>query len=226
MQPLTPVVKNIIIINAILFVFGMLAQGMNPDLAGKFQMYLSGHYPLSEFFFPTQIVTHMFMHGSISHIFFNMFGVFIFGATLEKLWGPKRFLIYYFFTGLGAFFLHMFIFGFEVYQGFGSFFPEMSALPVKVQQYINYSGVVGASGALFGLLLAFGMLFPNTKLYLIFFPVGIKAKYFVIGYGLIELYSGLSNNAGDNVAHFAHLGGMLFGFILLKRWQQNKNQFY
>lgn len=229
---LTTVVKNLLIINVLFWLGTILMNRMGMDLS----MYLGGFYPGSPAFMPWQIVSHMFMHAAVDangnivlfHIFFNMFALFIFGTTLEKYWGSKRFLIYYMVSGIGAYFFYFFINGIQLYQFTGSFFPAIEAVNMagRSAQLIYYVPVVGASGAVFGILLAFGMLFPNTQLMLLFPPIPIKAKYFVMIYGAIELYSGLANNPGDNVAHFAHLGGMLFGFILIKYWQKNSNSFY
>ncbi len=230
MQPITQVVRNLIIINAIFFV-ATFVFGSSSGLPVLTQ-YLGAYYPSSPNFGPWQIVTHMFMHGGLAHIFFNMFALYMFGSTLERFWGPKRFLIYYFVCGLGAFFLHEFVNGVQLYMEYGLFFPSGSLFPASGQAIMNSAAssyfvpVVGASGAVFGLLLAFGMLFPNTKLFMIFIPVPIKAKYFVLGYGALELFQAFQNNPGDNVAHFAHLGGMLFGYILLKKWQNDKGNLY
>lgn len=204
---ITPVVKNLIIINIIVF----LGQGAFPQM----EFYLMGHYPLSPEFRPWQMITHMFMHGGFTHLLFNMFALFVFGSALEKVWGPKRFLIYYLLCGIGAFFFYEFTLGIDIYQQIGSFNPNR-----------DLGWVVGASGSVFGLLLGFGMLFPNTQLMLLFPPIPIKAKFFVIGYGVIELMMAFNNSPGDNVAHFAHLGGMLIGYILIKRWQKNRHNFY
>jgi len=194
-------------------------------------------------FRPYQLISHIFMHGGIAHLFFNMFALFMFGRILEQVWGSKRFFIYYFFTGLGAAALHSLVNFIEVKSVMSNLTPEQIAL-VKSEGVAvfemgkNYAHqgmaalnimlnipTVGASGAVFGLLLAFGMYFPNTELMIMFIPVPIKAKYFVIGYGLIELFLGFSQpNSG--VAHFAHLGGMLFGFILIKVWKKQRNNFY
>jgi membrane associated rhomboid family serine protease len=195
---------------------------------------LAGTYPGSPFFQPWQIITHMFMHGGLGHLFFNMFALYMFGSQLERLWGPQRFLNYYIISGLGGFFLHEFFIGLDFYQTYGTFFPDrsqlvpngMSDMQVVYILEATFGRVVGASGAVFGILLAFGLLFPNTRLMLLFPPIPIKAKYFVMGYGLIELGLALDNGSGDNVAHFAHLGGMLFGYILLKRWQKERGTFY
>lgn len=204
---MTPVVKNLVIINALVF----LAQSAMPGL----EPLLMGHYPLGANFEPWQVITHMFMHGSLTHIFFNMFALVVFGSALERAWGSKRFLQYYMLCGIGAFFIYEATVGYEVLQ---------------LTESIIYDGlagrVVGASGCVYGLLLGFGMLFPNTELILLFPPIPIKAKYFVIIYGLIELSLAMSNSPGDNVAHVAHLGGMLFGFLLIKQWQKNRKKFY
>ena len=228
LQNAPQVVKNLIIINVLFFVASML---LGQDQAVT---WLAGTYPGSPFFQPWQIITHMFMHGGLGHLFFNMFALYMFGSQLERLWGPQRFLNYYIISGLGGFFLHEFFIGLDFYQTYGTFFPDRSQLVPNGMSdmqavYIleaTFGRVVGASGAVFGILLAFGLLFPNTRLMLLFPPIPIKAKYFVMGYGLIELGLALDNGSGDNVAHFAHLGGMLFGYILLKRWQKERGTFY
>ncbi|HPE54846.1 MAG TPA: rhomboid family intramembrane serine protease [Bacteroidales bacterium] len=233
---LPPVVKNLIIINA-LFYLGTIAasQTFHIDLAD----YLGLHYPVSSLFKPHQLVTYMFMHGSPAHILFNMFAVWMFGSTLENVWGPKRFLIFYMITGIGAGLIQLAVSyvqvtgleaqldpetitmirseGLSIYQQ-GNYFTN----PIVQKLNLLYNiPTVGASGSIFGLLLAFGMLFPNALIYL-YFAIPIKAKYFVIGYGLIELFSGVANKPGDNVAHFAHLGGMLFGYFLIVLWKRRR----
>ena len=236
---LPEIVKNLLIINGLLFLGTISLENYGIDLT---QM-LGLHQFQSPDFRPHQLVTHMFMHANFTHLFFNMFALWMFGKTLENVWGGKRFLIYYMFTGLGAAALHLGVSQYEilslqaqlnssdlnmilengnsVLQGNQNYSNQIMG---KLNLLIN-TPTVGASGAVFGILLAFGMLFPNTLLY-IYFAIPIKAKYFVMVYGALELYSGLSNNPADNVAHFAHLGGMLFGFLLLKYWQKNNTQFY
>lgn len=233
-----PVVKNLILINVVMYI-GLLAFGsaFNIDL----NRILGLFYYKSPYFQPYQIVTHMFMHGSVGHIFFNMFALWMFGKVLEQVWGSKRFLIYYMVTGLGAAFLHELVLHIE-FNGLMKQVTENYGITNfndnTVKQLLNsgssvgqrvgvglYVPTVGASGAVFGLLLAFGMLFPNTRLMLLFPPIPMKAKYFVIAYGALELYLGLTQ-PGSNIAHFAHLGGMLFGFILIKVWQQGRSNFY
>ena len=233
---LPPVVKNLLIINGLLFFATITLYNANIlDMTKIFGL----HYWKSNNFETWQIISHMFMHGGFFHLFFNMFAVWMFGSQIENLWGSKRFLNYYLMTGLGAAFLHFLIIHFQIQS------LEKNMLANQVEQvmsqgsyllesgknYINHdmrqlnllhnTPVVGASGALFGLLIAFGMLFPNALLMFLFFPFPIKAKYFVMIYGAVELYYGLQNNPSDNIAHFAHLGGMIFGFIIIKYW---KNQ--
>ncbi|PCJ80158.1 MAG: rhomboid family intramembrane serine protease [Bacteroidetes bacterium] len=203
----TTIVKNLIIINIIVF----LGQGAFPEM----EFWFMGHYPLSPDFRPWQMVTHMFMHGGFTHLLFNMFALLVFGSALEKVWGPKRFLIYYMLCGIGAFFLYEFTVGLDIYSQIGTFYPGR-----------DLGWVLGASGSVFGLLLGFGMLFPNTQLMLLFPPIPIKAKYLVVGYGALELLLAFRHSSGDNVAHFAHLGGMLIGYILIKKWKSNRNMFY
>ncbi len=230
MRSATPVVKNIIIINVLFFLGSMAIPGLDNAL--------SGYYWSSPNFQPWQIVTHMFMHAGIGHIFFNMYGLYLFGSALENYWGSKRFLTYYLVSGLGAFVLHNAMTYFELTQIIPQLSPAdwdmvraeganamqegknfIDPLMRKANSVLN-TGMVGASGAVFGILLAFGMLFPNTELMLLFPPIPLKAKWLVFGYGALELYSAVQANPGDNVAHFAHLGGMISGYFLLKYWQK------
>ena len=264
---LPPVVKNILIINFLFFLATIsLGTAFNIDLVDK----LGLHFITAPNFQPYQFITYMFMHGGFSHVFFNMFAVWMFGYALENYWGPKRFLTYFLVTGIGAALVHYAIMYYweisPVVNHINAFLaepdltkfklfvnsPDFKLVSVEVQNRFNefsnaYNStvisnpdkalqlaidfmvyykqafvsapvVVGASGAVFGILLAFGMLFPDTLIFLYFF-IPIKAKWFVIIYGLIELYAGITNK-GSDVAHFAHLGGMLFGFILIKLWQR------
>lgn len=196
------VTRNILIINVLIWLACYILQYRGIYLVG----YLALFPVQSGYFSIYQLITFMFTQVDFWHLFFNMFAVFMFGRTLEHYWGPKRFLTYYMFCGIGSGLIQLLV----CYLT-GSMAPT-----------------IGASGAVFGILLAFGMLFPNTPIYFIFVPIPIKAKYFVIGYGLLELYYGFANRAGDNVAHFAHLGGMLFGIILILYWRKKdkKNGIY
>ena len=226
---LTPAVKNIIIINVLIYLACFVVPGLNDAL--------TGYYFASPNFRPWQIVTHMFMHSmdDFTHIFFNMYALYLFGTALENYWGTKRFVIYYMVCGVGAFFLHMGVNFLEIQKIIQSlstsevndvmernpeFWSHYNSHMKDLYHAIN-SGVVGASGAVFGVLLGFGMLFPNTELMLLFPPIPLKAKYFVMIYGAIEFYLAMRQTTGDNVAHYAHLGGMLFGYLLLKYWQKN-----
>ncbi len=225
---LPPIIKNLLIFNVVCFIGTMIFPGAG-RLFGVF-------YPDSPFFHWWQVFTYMFMHGGFAHIFFNMFALFMFGPVLEQIMGPKRFINFYLITGLGALVLQFGIQAWEVYGLVGT--PAAShVLDFDMQKgmvYTNQPGItqddlsklvaiyntpmVGASGAIFGLLVAFGYLFPNTELFLMFIPVPVKAKYFIPIYILIELFMGVSRFQGDSVAHFAHLGGAIFGFLLLKLW--------
>lgn len=233
---MTPVVKNLVIINVAMLVATFLAENLFMfNLSEKLGLF----YFDSNYFNPLQIVTHMFMHGGIGHIFFNMYALVIFGNVLEQTWGGKRFLIYYLVTGLGAALLHNLVNFIHAQTIISNISPEDFNLVVSEgrEALLNYKNfidpklaelnliynipTVGASGAVFGVLLAFGMLFPNVRLQMIFPPVSLKAKHLVIGYGVLELYLGLTQ-PGSNIAHFAHLGGMLFGFILIKIYKKNQ----
>ncbi|MEX0813488.1 MAG: rhomboid family intramembrane serine protease [Chitinophagales bacterium] len=212
-----PVVKNLLIINGLLFLGTVVAEGFDISLI----RILGLHSLQSEFFKPYQFITHMFMHGGFLHIFSNMFALWMFGSRLEMTWGSSRFLFYYFFTGLGAAALHSGVTYWDIEQ--------QKAAGLAGQELYRLINIptVGASGAVFGVLIGFGLLFPNTQLMLLFPPIPIKAKIFVFLYGAFELYAGFSSfSGGSNIAHFAHVGGMVFGFILIKYWQKKGNSFY
>lgn len=269
-----PVIKNLLIINGLFYLATMgLGSAYNIDLT----KILGLHYVGASDFKPYQFISYMFMHSStnFSHILFNMFALWMFGNTLENVWGSKKFLIYYLFTGIGAAIIYTGWIGFEISptvnaidqylsnpslesfalftrseylhiisydiqnnynelaQSINSLAMTNDSLAVQKtvdfmtlyrEDYLNAHTVVGASGSVYGILLAFGMMFPNSLIYL-FAVVPIKAKWFVIGFGLIELVSGITNRPGDNVAHFAHLGGMLFGLLLILYWKK-KGQLY
>ncbi len=271
MLKLTDVVKNLLIINVLMFIAGMVLESFGPQYSNM----LALHYPGAEDVFqPYQIATHFFMHANLPHIFFNMFALVMFGSVLETLWGPKKFLFYYFFCAIGAAALHMLIFHIGVVElkslrtaflaspelaTFIGFFEEVPSYilnygPYKTlynqlqagfnegvlvpglvegtEQLMNRClqakmavPMVGASGAIFGLLLAFGMKFPNQELMLIFLPIPIKAKYFIPVLMGIELFLGVEQFEWDNIAHFAHLGGALAGFLLIIYWQRFGSRF-
>tara|TARA_B100001057_G_C22718233_1_gene898613 strand:- start:325 stop:1035 length:711 start_codon:yes stop_codon:yes gene_type:complete len=224
------VVKNLLIINGLLFLATISLSNLGIDLVKIFGL----HQFQSVDFRPHQLITHIFMHGSFTHLFFNMFALWMFGKILENIWGEKRFLTYYMITGIGAAAIHLIVSQYQIIS-ISNQIPEFVNIAIegrynpsiplsKRLTQLIITPTVGASGAVFGLLLAFGMLFPNALLYL-YFAIPIKAKYFVIGYGILELYAGISNNPADNVAHFAHLGGMIFGYFLIKYWKKNTTIF-
>ena len=221
------VVKNLLIINVIFFLTTLFLEKQGIDLTDM----LGLHYFQAPKFKSWQIVTYMFMHGGWGHIIFNMFALWMFGSAMENEWGPKRFLTYYFVCGIGAAIVQSAAYYYslqpllnEVSNAQATNQYSMDSIIESRNNLLNAPLAVGASGAVFGLLLAYGMTFPNNIIYVnLFIPV--KAKYFVIFYGAIELFSGVAGRAGDNVAHFAHLGGLVFGFLLIMYWRnQNRNR--
>ncbi|MFD1258521.1 rhomboid family intramembrane serine protease [Mucilaginibacter terrae] len=226
---LTPVVKNLLIINVIFFIatFALQSSGIN------LVKWLSAFYPASPFFKPWQIITYMFMHANIGHIFSNMLGLLFMGPIIEQTFGSKRFFNYYFFTGIGALALHFVVQAIELHQATGLFYINADTFdPQNQQQFqvvrsILTEPILGASGAVFGVLMAIFLLYPDLEFILFPIPIPVKVKYFVPVYVLYELFSGVMPTQGDSVAHFAHLGGALFGFILIKIWGYKKsNNFY
>lgn len=231
---LPPVVKNLLLLNLAAFVISYIFKIMyHHDLADT----LGLHYISSTEFKPVQFVSYMFLHADLGHIFFNMFALYMFGNVLENFWGPKRFFIYYMATGIGAGVVQMIVAYIRIKalsanvpaDILHSIYTEGAQILAQNKNFIDpvwgelnaivNAPTIGASGAVFGLLMAFGMLFPNSYLY-VFFAIPIKAKWFVLIYGAIELFSGIRNASGDNVAHFAHLGGMIFGYILIQYWRR------
>jgi membrane associated rhomboid family serine protease len=246
-----PIVKNLIIINVILLLATNLTPGLFLRLGSESNLtdILGMHYWQSSKFSPVQLITYMFMHGGLAHLFFNMFALYMFGGVLESFWGPKRFLFYYLITGIGAGIVQQIFWTIE-------FNPIISALNDSISSnsasnllnhesvlghyfrlenlgllttpeviemkkaFLNIPITVGASGAVFGLLLAFGWLFPEQRLFVFPIPIPIKARIFVLIYGVAELFLGVAQFSGDSVAHFAHLGGMLFGIILILYWKR------
>jgi|688.fasta_scaffold563718_2 membrane associated rhomboid family serine protease len=193
-QALTPMVKNLLIINVVLFVIKFIA----PPIGNIIDSYGALHFPGTPFFVFTQFVTYMFLHGSFFHILFNMFGLYMFGTAIERVWGWKRFLNYYLACGLGAAVFHVLI----------------MYLPLEMNAAREMSVMVGASGAIYGLLVAFGFMYPNNKIY-VYFMIPIKAKYFVVLLIAVDLLFGFSGGGRGNVAHFAHVGGAVTGILFL-----------
>ena len=253
---LPDVVKNLLIINILMFVGGwVIKYQYQYDITKNLGLY----YIHSDLFKPYQMITHLFMHDltNPAHVLLNMFALWMFGNMLENYWGAKRFLIFYMVCGLGAAVCQSIVTYYQIHGMEGAVdayinSPDVIGYEALIKTYFSGYNIpavqnvdqsvsilhqlvelkkniptVGASGAVFGVLLAFGMTFPNTMIIPLFPPIPMKAKYFVMIYGGIELYAGISNNPNDNVAHFAHLGGMLFGFILIKIWNKtNRSDFY
>ncbi len=200
-----PVTRWIIIINVIVFALSELVPAIGNFTYHYFPLY---YWKSPESHLEYQLVTSMFMHGNFMHLFFNMFGIWMFGRTIENVMGQKRFLQFYMLCGIGAGILQLLVFNFQI----------MNMINAGMSVNFDHYAVIGASGALFGLLAAFGYLFPNSTVYVQFF-LPMKAKYFVLIYAAIELFSGFSNRPGDNVAHFAHIGGAVIGILLLMQWK-------
>ncbi|MFM7015990.1 MAG: rhomboid family intramembrane serine protease [Bacteroidota bacterium] len=277
-QVLPPVVKNLLILNVLIF---LLTYVLDLKLGFDLNEYLGLHYVTSQAFLPVQFLSYMFLHGSITHILFNMFALWTFGTVLENTWGAKRFIIFYAVCGIGAAVTQTAVVGWDINNAqkaankyYSEQTPDAFLVFVKDRDLIGEQGggvvtrfwhyltdyhprqelvdfvdawngnkqdlgyqneakgfvdsymkakvngvTVGASGAIYGLLLAFGMLFPNALLYL-YFAIPIRAKYAVALFGLLELYAGAQNSGSDNVAHFAHLGGMIFGYFLIVSWKK------
>ena len=239
---LPPATKNLLIITVLVWLAQVVMLRNDVDLIRWFAM----HYPASANFQFFQLATYMFLHGSWTHIFFNMFALFMLGSVLNQVWGTKRFLTFYFVTGIGAGLIHLLVTFIRIQIVQADMPPEAIQIVYAegtsvFNRGMNYTNsamrtlnslintpTVGASGAIFGILLAFGVLFPNAPLYLMFIPIPIKAKYFVIGYGVLSLFMGVADRPGDNIAHFAHLGGMLFGIFMILYWRKtdkNRNNY-
>lgn len=215
---LPPVVKNLLIIN---FVFYLATIAFDYVWHIDLAQYLGLHYIGASDFRPYQFVTYMFMHGNFAHIFFNMFALWMFGNSIENAWGPKRFLIFYMVCGIGAGLTQELVQYIQLRDLVENYqYVKLNGQSIPVDDYLNMLTTVGASGAVYGILLAFGMMWPDSRIY-IYFAIPIKAKWFVIIYGLLELFSGFSSV--DNVAHFAHVGGMLWGFLLILYWRHKDN---
>lgn len=215
-----PVTRNLIIINFLVWFAELVLPRYGIDLISIFGL----HYFEASEFNLMQLFTYMFLHSddSINHVFFNMFSLWMFGSLIERFWGKWRYLFFYITCGLSAAIVQeaVWFFSFHELALLGSDLVRIGGgAVVQANEALNMAITVGASGAVFGLLLAFGMLFPNSKVFLLFIPIPIKAKYFVIIYGVAELFFGVSA-VGDNVAHFAHLGGMLGGLILILLWRR------
>ena len=220
------VTKNLLIVNFLAFVATWVLglRGINLDSIGGLHYFMASEFHLYQF------VTYMFLHANLTHIFFNMFALWMFGVVVENVWGSQKFLFYYISCGIGAGFMQELVQFFDFYFRVSAQEPEItfSELFVVGQQLshqLNGWTTIGASGAVYAILLAFGMIFPNERIFIFPLPVPIKAKWFVCIYAAIELFSAISSS-GDNVAHMAHLGGMLFGFLMIRYWNNHPGSNY
>ena len=220
MNSLPPITRNLLIANVVCYLLQLLAGSLRIDLTDL----LGLHFVLADDFRVWQLVSYMFLHGSLTHLFFNMFSLWMFGGLIERTLGAKRFLTYWMVCGIGAGICQ------EFWQTGQYFMEGLNNYPmvntgsaiISMGDYLNLWTTIGASGACYGVLLAFGMLFPNERIMLLLPPIPMKAKYFVAGYAAIELISAYVSN--DNVAYFAHLGGMLFGWLLLRYWRTSRSR--
>lgn len=220
MNNIPSITKNLLIINVLVFFATWVFEKQGLDLTATFGL----HFFMAKDFSFYQLVTYLFMHGSFMHLFFNMFAVWMFGTVMERVWGPKRFLIYYLVCGIGAGIIQEGVqyinYANENLAAYD--FVMTSSGRITTEAYLNLWTTVGASGAVYAILLAFGMTFPNERMFIIPFPFPIKAKWLIGGYIVIEVWSAL-NTPGDGIAHMAHLGGMLFGFLLIRYWRKHPN---
>lgn len=205
-------IKNIIIINVLVMIMTMLNEDFMYETFSLF-------YPTSPFFHWWQPVTHMFMHGGFWHLFFNMYTLYIFGSVLERVWGTRKFLVFYFVTGLGAALIHTGVEWIQMQSWLGQA-AEGSAAALSSIHALKMTPTVGASGAIYGVLMGYAMLYPDSVLTLIFPPISMKAKWFVLIFAVIELLTGVTGTGGG-IAHFAHLGGLIFGYLLILYWKRN-----
>ena len=220
MNNIPSITKNLLIIKVLAFFATWVFEKQGLDLTATFGL----HFFMAKDFSFYQLVTYLFMHGSFMHLFFNMFAVWMFGTVMERVWGPKRFLIYYLVCGIGAGIIQEGVqyinYANENLAAYD--FVMTSSGRITTEAYLNLWTTVGASGAVYAILLAFGMTFPNERMFIIPFPFPIKAKWLIGGYIVIEVWSAL-NTPGDGIAHMAHLGGMLFGFLLIRYWRKHPN---
>ena len=218
MNNIPSMTKNLLVINILAYIATLVMQRSGVDLNAL----LGLHFFMASDFRVYQFLTYMFLHGSFTHILFNMFALWMFGSVIERVWGPKKFLFYYIVCGVGAGIVQEMVqYGNYAAQGLSAYqYVNMGGAQISMDSYINLWTTIGASGAVYGILLAFGMIFPNERLFIIPFPFPIKAKWLIVGYIVIELFSAMSG-PGDGVAHMAHLGGMLFGFLLIRYWRKH-----
>lgn len=213
---ITPITRNLLVLNIGIAIIQALTSTYNGYMAASPILQEGALYPFaSDNFYPYQLLTHMFIHVDFNHLLMNMFAVFMFGPMLESAIGERRFLILYMISGVGASIFFATVQYFEI----NYYLSGVNEESIKLV-FNNMLGMVGASGAVFGILAACGLLFPNTRIMLLFPPIPLRMKYFVLIYGAIELAAGLSRAKGDTVAHFAHIGGMIVAFIIIQIWKR------
>ncbi|MBP1540820.1 MAG: rhomboid family intramembrane serine protease [Prevotella sp.] len=222
MNNIPPMTKNLLIINVLAYLATMVLErsGINLTELGGLHFFLATHFHFYQF------ITYMFLHGGIWHLVFNMFALWMFGSVIERVWGPRKFLFYYIVCGVGAGITQEIVqyadyamSGLAAYQ-----YVSAGGVQYATADYINLWTTIGASGAVYGILLAFGMIFPNERIFIIPIPFPIKAKWLIVGYFVLEIVQAMSG-PGDGVAHMAHLGGMVFGFLLIRYWQKHPEQY-
>lgn len=221
MNNLPRITKNLLIINVLFFLGSLVAERYKIDLTDI----LGLHFFMASDFRPYQLISYMFMHANFEHIFFNMFALFMFAPVLERVWGEKKFIIFYFVCGIGAGLVQELV----QYIHYSVVLSQYTNVDtgtsiIAMSDYLNLITTVGASGAVYGILLAFGMLFPNAEMFVFPLPFPIKAKFFVVFCALIEIVLGFVS--GDGVAHTAHLGGMVFGLFMILYWKRHDRKYY
>jgi membrane associated rhomboid family serine protease len=221
------VTRNLLIINVLVYLLASVVQFGGKSLTDWGAL----HFCMASDFHLYQFITYQFLHGGFTHLFFNMFALWMFGCVIENVWGPKKFIFYYIFCGVGAGLCQELVqyISFAA-DGLTSMDPNQMLNVngqhlMTVDQVMNLSSTIGASGAVYGILLAFGMTFPNERIFIFPLPIPIKAKWFVAIYAIIEFVSAMSS-VGDGVAHMAHIGGMLFGFLLILYWRKHPNSYF
>ena len=219
----SPIVTNLIIINSLVFFAQMAFGGLEP--MNKVNDLFALHHYKSDAFRPYQLVTHMFMHGGFFHLFLNMLGLWMFGGLMEKIWGPKRFLIFYFICGLAAAVAQMANYTYAYWEIDHSILSNEDF--ILYQEILLRNATIGASGAIMGILAAYGYTFPNTQLFIMPIPFPIKAKWAILGIIAMDVFGGIANSSKDDIAHFAHVGGAIAGFLIVLYWnKKNKTNFY
>ena len=216
------VVLNLIILNCLIFFAQVSFGGLNDESTIN-DLFALHHYK-SEVFRPYQLITHMFLHGSFMHLFFNMFGLWMFGSVMERIWTPKRFISFYLICGVVAGLTQMANYAYDFFPLDQSVFSPDGMM--QYQKLMRMNATVGASGAIMGVLVAYGFMFPDTEMIIFPIPIPIKTKWAIMGIVALDVFGGISNTTNDNVAHFAHIGGALAGFLMMRYWKKKENRWH